>query len=232
MKITKEILEHLKVTSISLKKDSENLLCFLERVEKGVWTFSLPQKIDFPRGEKISFLVTFQEEEGSTLFARIHDSGEDWCEVLPEKQNDDKRLCAFLTMISEMEAKFESLGRRKEERIKIGKEKADVFGLSTLEQSVFTQGAKIIQPCVILDASIHGICVITPKTYAIQNEENFYIKVSFKNPEQTVILKAHRVYSRLNKTTRKSFLTLSCQLLEPIHFVWKERVISMIEKEP
>ena len=231
MKITKELLEHLKVKSISIKNDEKNTLCFLERVEKGKWTLSLPEKIDC-KDENIALQVNFHEEEGSVLFAKISDVGEDWCEVLPENQSDDTRLKAFLMMLSGMEERYESFGRRKEERIRIGKEKSLEFGLTRLEQSIFAQGVKMIQPCVILDASVHGICVITTETSAIRNEENFCIKLDFSNPSQSVILKAHKVYSRLTKTNEKTFATLSCQLLEPIHFAWKERVISMIEKMP
>lgn len=230
MKVTKELLEHLKVNSISINNAGKNILCFLERVEKGTWTFSLPKKIDFQKTEEVFFQVKFYEEECYTLSARILDFGEDWCEVKPEIETENARLKAFLTLISDMEAKYESFGRRKEDRIKIGKENARSFGLCKLEQTLFLPGIKLSQPCVVLDASVHGICVITPGTKAISEEENFCLKLDFKKPEQIVILKAHKVYSKLTKTEQKSFLTLSCQLLEPIHFAWKERVIAMIEK--
>lgn len=232
MKITKELLEHLKVKSITIKDEHADLLCFLERVEKGIWTFSLPQKIAFQKEEQICFQVNFHEEEGSILEAKILDFGEDWCEVRPKTESNDNRLDAFLTMLSDMELKYESFGRRKENRVKIGKEKSKAFGLSRLEQTLFLPGIKLAQPCVILDASVHGICMITMQTPAIKNEESFCIKLDFSEPNESIILKAHKVYTRLNKTEEKTFVTLSCQLLEPIHFAWKERVIKMIEKEP
>ena len=231
MKITKELLEHLKVKTISLDNCGENVLCFLERIDNGKWTFSITRAIDLSKNKKLSFLINFYEYETSILCAKLIDSGEDWCEVIPEKENIDSRLALFLSMISKTEAKYESFGRRKEARVKIGKEKFDDFGLGSLKQKVFLSGAKFLQPCVVLDASVHGICIITQETPAIKNEENISIKLSFQNPEQTVILNAHKVYSRLSKTRTKSFLTLSCQLLEPIHFAWKERIISMIEKQ-
>ncbi|MBD5448050.1 MAG: hypothetical protein HDR32_10050 [Treponema sp.] len=233
MKITKELLEHLKVMSISLKDNGADILCFLERIEKGLWTFSLPQKIDFRKDSKAAFQISFDRDASpAVLPITVVDSGEDWANVIPTARNVEPRLSAFLKAITGMEEKYESFGRRKEERIRIGKEKAAEFGLSALEQSIFLQGVKCIQPCVVLDASIHGICVITPETPAVRNEENFCIRLGFKKPEQTIILKAHRVYSRLNKTGQKTFMTLSCQLLEPVHFAWKERVIAMLEKQP
>lgn len=235
MKITKELLEHLKVKSISLKDGGKNTFCFLERVEKGTLTFSLPQRISFD-GEKTEFEVTFggvhafDRDESCPFTATVKESGEDFVSVEIDEPNDFSRVDAFLKIISRMEEKYETFGRRKEERVKIGKERRSEFGLQKLEQSIFVQGVKTVQPCVVLDASVHGICVITTATPQIRNEENFCIKLSFENPEQTVILKAHKVYSRLTKTESKTFVSFSCQLLEPIHFAWKERVIDMINR--
>jgi hypothetical protein len=232
MKITKELLEHLKLKSITIRNGQADTLCFLERIEKEIWTFSLPEKIEFQQGEQTFLQVNFHEEEGSVLKAKILDFGEDWCELQPEVETTNTRLKTFLTMLSGMEEKYESFGRRKEERIKIGKERFGDFGLSSLKQNLFLQGVNMIQPCVVLDASVHGICIITMKTPAVQKEENFCIKLDFSEPNESIILKAHKVYTRLNKTEDKIFATLSCQLLEPIHFAYKNRVISMIEKEP
>lgn len=232
MKITRELLEHLKVKSMSLTNGDANLLCFLERVEKGKWTFSLPKKTDFSKGEEITIQIVFYEEEQGEITAMIDDFGEDWLSLTPETMSENTRVNAFLTMLGEMESKYETFGRRKEARIRIRKEKCHEFGLSRLEQVLFLPGIKLQQPCVVLDASVHGICVITPHTKSVQDEENFCVKLTFTNPEETVIIKAHKVYSRLDKTEEKTFATLSCQLLEPIHFAWKERVIAMLENEP
>lgn len=233
MRITRELLEHLKVQSVTLRNNGADILCFLERIEKGLWTFSLPQKIDFQKGCTAEFQVTFgREDSPAALSASVEDFGEDWCAVIPEEKDCSPALSALLKSISGMEEKYESFGRRKEERVKIGRENAARFGLSSLEQSIFLYGAKLVQQCAVLDASIHGIRIITPETPAVRNEENFCIKLSFRNPGQTVLLKAHRVYSRLNRTGKSAFMTLSCQLLEPIHFAWKERVIAMLESQP
>ena len=231
MKITKELLEHLKITDFSIQSGGENVLCFLERIDKGRWTFSITEKLVLSINKKISFLINFYEYEPAELTATVIDSDENWCVVIPETDSCSERLREFLLMISKTEEKYESFGRRKEARIKIGKEKSTEFGLSSLKQTLFLSGAKFLQPCVILDASVHGICIITQDSPALKNEENLCIKITFQNPAQTVILKAHKVYSRINKTDVNSFLTLSCQLLEPIHFAWKERVIFMIEKQ-
>ena len=235
MKITKELLDSLKVKTISLKNKDKNTLCFLERIEKEVLTFSLPQKIEFDKTEAV-FEIAFDtseyqtESEVTELTADIKEFGEDWVSVEINQDNFSGRLSEFITTVSEMEKRYETFGRRKENRVKIGKEKSKDFGLSKLEQSIFIQSSKFLQPCVVLDASVHGICVITTETPQIRKEDNFCVKLSFVNPEQTVILKAHKVYSRTTKTESKTFVSLSCQLLEPIHFAWKERVIDMLDE--
>ena len=84
MKITKELLEHLKVKSITLINDDKNNLCFLERVEKDLWTFSLSQKIELSKNENVSFQFLFESEETSSLLVTtVLDFGEDWINVKP-----------------------------------------------------------------------------------------------------------------------------------------------------
>lgn len=230
MKITKELLEHLKVSSTTLNTGRADFLCFLERIEKDIWTFSIAKKIDFEKNSEIIIQVNFErQEEKSTIRAVLIDFGEDWFTVCPSKEAEDSHLQILISELNDIAKKYEKFGRRKEERVKIGKENASRFGLSKLEQTFFLPGIKLMQPCVILDASVHGICVITPETKAVQGEENFCIKIDFSGENQSIVLKAHKVYTRVNKTEEKTFLTLSCQLLEPIHFLWREKVIKMIE---
>lgn len=232
MKITKELLEHLQVSSINLKIDNNEILCCLERIEKEKWTFTIPESIKINKNKVYSFHITFSDKEASSkLPGKICDYGENWVTAIPDINTKNTRLKLFLSSLSEMAEKYESFGRRKEERVKIGKEYYKIFGLSSIQQNIFLQGIKMLQPCVVLDASVHGICVITPETPAIKDDENFLVKLSFENPQSTVVLKAHKVYTKLNKTEQKNFLTLCCQLLEPIHYEWKERVINMIQKD-
>ena len=58
MQITKELLEHLKVKTISLDNCGENVLCFLERIDNGKWTFSITRAIDLSKNKKLSFMNT------------------------------------------------------------------------------------------------------------------------------------------------------------------------------
>ena len=93
-------------------------------------------------------------------------------------------------------------------------------------------GIKIQQPCAVVDASIHGICIITPCTdQRMKDCDSFNVMLNFVNPEQAIVLKCHKVHAQLKKTESKIYARISCQLLEPIHFVWKERVIKLLESE-
>ena len=229
MKVTKEILNNFKVVSISYLSGSKDTLCALDRIEGGAWTLSFAKKPKAKTGSDVRLRFVFDGADGfEETSARVLDSGGDWIKIRLY-DGGGEGISRLATGLVEMEKKIETFGRRKEERIKIGKEKFKNFGLSRIEQSLFFAGIKAVQPCVVLDASVHGICVVTTETPALKREENFSIKLSFDNPLQTVSLKAHKVYSRLTKTESKTFATVSCQLLEPIHFAWKERVIKMIE---
>ena len=71
MKITKELLEHFKVKTISLDNCGENVLCFLERIDNGKWTFSITRAIDLSKNKKLSFMINFYEHETSILSAKL-----------------------------------------------------------------------------------------------------------------------------------------------------------------
>lgn len=237
MKITKEILEYFKIGSITLENaDGKDGLCFLERIDKSEWTFSrhepfIDSGIQSGNFKELTFIIKFTDSsEPGRFYANLLDFGGNCLKAAPSSKNSsDRRLLEFISGIQKMEQKFESFGRRKEERIKIGKEKAAEFGLSRIEQTLFSESTKIIQPCVVLDASVHGIRIITVQNPNLNHLDTFGIKISFSNPEQSVILKAHKVYEKITKTQSKTFAAFSCQLLEPVHFAWKDRVIKMIE---
>ncbi len=240
MKITKEMLEHFHIKSFTCKNQNSDLLCFLERFENKILTFTFPAEINFQKGTELEFSVNCDDDRNSSeLDAALLDFGTNWCNVRektlmlkdPNSGGGTNDVDNFLMFLSNLEQKYQHFGRRKEERIRIGKEKFKEFGLMRLEQTVFIKDAEVAQPCVVLDASIHGIRIITAQTPALNRTDTFGIKLVFSSPEQNVILKAHKVYENITKAENKSFVTLSCQLLEPVHFIWKDKVIKMIEIE-
>lgn len=232
MNITKEFLDGLNLVSLFFTQEQNDINCVLKRSEKGVLFFNFTGDFKFAEGERLPLSATFQKEAALTVSRaefKILESGLDW--ILGTVENCENDLREVLERISFLERQDEKYGRRKERRVKIGKENFLAFGLSSPEQKLFSKAAKIIQPCAIVDASIHGVCVVTPfENPLFKNIDNFNVHLSFVNPEQTVLLQAHTVLLRIDNANGKTFATISCQLLEPIHYVWKERVINLLEK--
>jgi len=233
MNITKELLDGLNVISLFFTQGKNDINCILRKVESGVLLFNFTGNFKFLEGERIVLSATFQKNAELVISKsnlKILESGLNWVSGTVENCENDLRK--ILERISFLERQDEKYGRRKEKRVKIGKENFRAFGLSSPEQKLFSMSAKIIQPCALLDASIHGICIITPfENPLFKSVENFGICISFVNPEQTISLQVHKVRSKLDKAGERTFATISCQLLEAIHYAWKERVISLLEKQ-
>lgn len=250
MTVSKEMIQDLNIFSMSIQVISKSetnsetqqtvneFPCVLSKFDKGILHFTLlKEKVIYKHDIKNIYILQVCIQESDSLFdsetasLQIEECGLGWVTAKMAKK-PSATIKHLLNQLSILEVQEEKYGRRKEPRIKIGKEKYINFGLSSAEQKVFSKASKIIQPCAIIDASIHGICIITPFDNPIfKNLDNFCIQLSFTNPEQTVILQCHKVHSKLNNTENRVFSTLSCQLLEPIHYVWKERVMQMLEAE-
>lgn len=250
MTVSKELMQDLNISSMSLSyfdfeyykktgEDSFGLIpCILTKYDDGKLSFKLLKnsKID-PTDVDLQVSIKESEncfiQESATL--NILEAGTDYiiANLRYDYQiNSSSTLGKLIELLSVLSKREEKYGRRKEPRIKIGKDNYLDFGLSSIEQKIFSKSAKIIQPCALIDISIHGICLITPfENNYFKNLENFHIQLSFKNPEQTVILQCHKVHSKLTDTGNRVLATLSCQLLEPVHYVWKERVLKMLENE-
>lgn len=233
MNITKELLESMGIVSMSLSNGREDFLCFPRKTDGKMMEFSILNSERFSACGNMEFRATVKTKESVKICAaeiEVEESGVDWC-LGRVSQIFSTEMEKLLEKFSEMEYRDNKYGRRKEIRVPIGKGNYAAFGLSSLEQTLFITGLKFAQPCAVIDVSIHGIKIITTvRTNAVyKNLENFNIKISFVSPNETAILKAHKVHSKLDKAGEKFFATYSCQLLEPIHHVWKERVIKMIE---
>ena len=247
MNISRDLLEEFNIISMSLKTCNKSISCFPVKAEFN--------KLHLAKTLQFKYLQQFSDDtETSDFFTQDHhlsvtikktdsenflisdakieliESGLDYfiCKVTA----CDDFFQSFLNKISYLEYQDAKYGRRKEPRFAIGKDKAVTFGLASIEQKLFSKTEKLIQSCVILDVSLHGICIITPfEDTRFKSVDNFFIQISFTNPEQSIILQAHKVHLKLNPTQNKVYATLSCQLLEPISYIWKERVIKMLELE-
>lgn len=232
MNVTKEILEWLKVSSIAIRKGGADIMSFLSRFTSEIWTLTTLQKHEFSQGEQISIQINFTNGESEEFLAEFIESGENFCDIRISGSEKKEKTAAFISALENLDEKYTKYGRRKEERIEIGKRNSARFGLSSPEQTVFINGIKMQQPCAVVDASIHGICIITPcSDHRMKDCDNFNVMLNFVSPEQTIVLKCHKVHAQLKKTESKIYARISCQLLEPIHFAWKERVIKLLESE-
>lgn len=247
MTVSKELLQDLNIISMTLqfykkkstfdadKKIAKQISCVLNRYEKEVLHFNLLENLEKIEFDEVKLTICVQESDAifdsETEILRLEEKASDYLSAKPIS-NSSKTIKRLVNQLEILERQEEKFGRRKEPRIKITKENFMQLGFNSIEQKIFSKSAKIIQPCALIDVSVHGICVITPfENPAFNNLENFYIQVSFLHPEQTVILQCHKVHSKLNKTENRIFATLSCQLLEPIHYVWKERILKLLENE-
>lgn len=232
MNITKEILDYLNVISVSVGRGRTDIVAYLSRYARGEWTLSLLQKQEFTFGERVAVKINFLSGETEEFTARVKDFGEDFLEVSDFTRNGGKLIKNLFDSLEELNDKYEKFGRRKERRIEIGRRNYQTFGLSSMEQKIFIRGIQMQQSCALVDASVHGLCIITPFSDSrMKDIENFYVLLHFLNPEQTITVQCHKVHMQLKKTESHSYAKISCQLLEPIHFAWKDHVIRLMEQE-
>lgn len=238
MNITKELIADFEIAAMYFrKKDGSEISCTLNKIENGSCLFLFLDIYKFSIGESLSLNATVKKAADqkntfsiSKAEIQVTETGNDyiWGTVI----YSETVLESFFKKISFLDFQDKKYGRRQELRIAIGKNKLSEFGLSVPEQHLISKSAKIIQPCFIIDVSIHGICIITSYDNPLfRNIENFDIALFFDNPAQKILIQVHKVHLRLNKTEEKKFATLSCQLLEPINYIWKERVINLMERE-
>ena len=54
------------------------------------------------------------------------------------------------------------------------------------------------------------------------------LKVSFESPSEEIIMSINKVYSHCRTADGRTWAYVSCQIFEPVHFVWRERVLAML----
>lgn len=228
MTIPEDLLHKLDVISMEIRMGKKSYPCFLKRQNGPIWTLLLTTTVNFNLKKVAEIKINFRTES-FTFNARIKDFGQDYCQIVLPENIDNEMLANMLSTLYEAEYNDEKYGRRKETRIEIGKKGFSIFGLNSLQQSVYFNNMRILQPCAILDVSIHGVSIITRYTNSSKNADLFLLEFKFIEPEEKVLLQCHKVHQKINKTDGSCFITLSCQLLEPINYTWKERVINLIK---
>ncbi len=229
MNITKELLNYLGIISISIKTTESDILCFLRKQTEQKWIIHTETELALKEDEIITIQINFRDSASAIFKSSIVKKDKEVLTILLPKENTDKKLQNTINEISLLEKNENKFGRRKEERIKLQKSDCKNFMIKSLEQELLLE--KQIFPCAIIDVSIHGICIITQYSpFYTKQLENFRVKISFTDCTSSVVIQCHKVHARLTKTSNKNYITLSCQILEPIHFEWKKHVTTLLER--
>lgn len=225
MNISKDFLELFKISSFNLVSDSFTTLAILNKINKNTWYFSIANQLQ--NDNDIFLEVIFNNQKSIQIKTLIIEKGENFC-TLELINTSESELNPFIKKIKSLEYLDDKYGRRKEDRFKITKENYKSFSLKSLEQKIIINN--IYKPCALIDISFHGIQIVTIYDNDIKKIDNFKIEIEFN--EKKIILDAHKVYISLKKSNQsnKLFANISCQLLEPINYFWKEQLFNYINK--
>ena len=231
MTITKELWEQFKITSIVLKEADKDTMCFPKQYAKHIWSLYVPALPCFHYADPATMQITFFDGYIGVFQVQVLKANNDYCSVMIPKATADRRVQSFIDMLDVHDKRDMQYEKRKESRIIVGKSNSSAFGLVSPQQTLFVHDIYAHQPCAIVDASIHGICIITLHTNNIEDERAMlHIKLHFKLPEQHIILRCQRVHTRRIEPGKNTYAMISCRIVEPIHFIWKERVMHFMEK--
>lgn len=234
MHISREFLDSLGIVSVQISASGKDALCVLRSYKSELLELSFQQDAPVRAGGKLSLRIlsnTGGQQNISETECMVGEAGNGWCSVsLPE--NASGIFAALSSRLSEMECLDEKYGRRKEMRCGIGKKMFREFGLSSPQQKLFMRDPLFVQPCAILDVSLHGVKIITKfENRRMTQAEIFSLRVVFENPGEAVVLNCHKVHARVVLSRSGTpFAQLSCQLLEPVHYIWKERCIKLLQR--
>lgn len=230
MNITKDLLNYFGIISVSIKIQDSDIICFLTKQIENTWIIDTKYD-EIAKNQNIEIKINFKDSNPEIIKTVVIEKEKNLISVrLPQNfTNQQKKVEMVFLRINELEQKDKKFGRRKEERIKITKANCSNFMIKSIEQELILKNQ--ILPCAIIDVSIHGICIITQYSPFFSKElDNFKVRLSFTDYTSPVIIQCHKVHARLAKTKSKDYITLSCQVLEPIHFEWKNHVISILEQ--
>ena len=231
MTITKEIWEQFKIISIVLKEKDKDIMCFPKQYENRILILYVLEQTGFQYADPVSIQLTFSDGYIGIFQVKALKEDNDYCNILVPKTVSDSRIQDFIDMLDEQDRRHKQYEKRKEHRIIIGKSNFSAFGLVSPQQTLFIHDLYSHQPCAVVDASIHGICIITLYTDIAKNtRETFYVKLHFRLPEQHIILRCQSVHTRRIEPGKNIYAMISCRLIEPIHFIWKERILNFMEK--
>lgn len=230
MTINKELCNKLQLINSDLLINDREILCYLEKQNKEKWTFHTSTELDLDKDQK-SIIVKMNYVNYITQFTgTILEAGNDYIVLCKPQDSQDPYIKDTIEALDKIEKNDEKYGQRKEQRIKIGIKKSKDFGLKSPEQVFVLERERYSGPCAIVDASIHGVQILAPYSSILRNINNFNMLISFENPNQHIILDLHKVNIKLTKNNDKTYANISCQIMEPISYIWKERLIKLLNE--
>ncbi|MBO4704846.1 MAG: hypothetical protein J5647_03815 [Spirochaetaceae bacterium] len=223
MKVTREMTNRLGIRSMTIDTGDGDAACILEKIKEGMWHIRHTQGREYDLdGKTLMFRLGTQKtvEEGTIRII----SGDDGLLVAepPEGGDEITRITRKL-MEYETNEKFE---RRSESRVKVGITGARQFGLDNPQQYVIS--GKDALSCVLVDVSVHGVQLLMENCRSVESSQIMKLKVSFESPSEEIIMSINKVYSHCRTADGRTWAYVSCQILEPVHFVWRERVLAML----
>lgn len=234
MTISKELLKNEKLVCIDIPTEDldqykGDIIVNLFRQNKEEWYIKPSVKLDLAVNSMVDFSFIFDGHTGNARL-KILEAGEDYYVIKKPDSIEDEYIAKLVYKLNNAEKNDEEYGRRKEPRIKIGVNKYKEFGLGKPEQRIILEAERYTNICALADVSMHGIQIVTPYSVKIKDINNFYIMLNFEEPNQNIIIDVHKVYMKLNKINDNVYANICCQILEPINYIWKERIISLISK--
>ena len=238
MKITKELLEYLNISTMTISGSASEDLCVLSKVTGKDWFLNITYPMKYFSEENISLKINFANEtekktsiiKSGRIIAPIKELGDNWISIDIEKCRADKEASNVIDTLNKLVFNDEKYGRRKENRYEIGTKNFKNFSMNSAEQMIYLKTAKITLPCAIKDISLHGMCIICPDSIALDRESTIIVRICFNEPEQSTLLTGHKVFIKKISTKSKKYAVISLQLLEPVHFVFRQRLIEYIQK--
>lgn len=227
MKITKDILNVLNISSMYILKEGGIHICIPVDIEGSVW------KISTDTPELTGNAVIKTKYNGNDYLFKVHIDellkSENFSFTYKTHLVDSTEKNLFMLEYSILEKKLKNWDKRKEERYEIGfdENKIAMFSLKSFEQKVIVN--KLTLPCMINDISFGGTKLTTIDSN-FSREKNIIVYFSFLNPIEQILIEAEIRNLSLKQLEGQIAATLSLEFKDaPVRY--KQRVADFIAKQ-
>ncbi len=227
MKITKDILNYLEVSSIYIIKPDDIHICIPVQIENDRW------KISTDTSELKGNALIKLKFKNKLYYFKIHIdeicSSENFTFTYNVHLTSSTEINLFMLELSVIEKKLKNWEKRKEERYEIGfdEKKIEQLSLKGYEQKVIIN--KLTLPCVVNDISFSGMKLTTVDSN-FSRDKKIVVYLSFINPIEQILLGAYIRNINLKEMQGQVAATLSLQFEEPT-ISYKQRIADFITKQ-